>query len=521
MAKGDSRLAELWAWRRSLVNTGAPQQPVDEAEARVLHVQRKLHKWATTDPQKRFGDLFNLVCDRATLEVAWFKVRSNKGSRTAGVDATTRYHVERRYGVDQFLDELREELKGRTFHPLPARERGIPKKGGKVRYLGIPALRDRVVQMALKLVLEPIFEVDFYASSYGYRPGRRSQDAIAEIVHFANPPSNYEWVIEGDIEACFDRIDHRAVVAEVERRIGDRRVLALVRAFLRAGVMTEAGSFERRLTGTPQGGIVSPLLANIALSGLDREFERRWNDMSRYTGRRQYLRSKGLPTYRLIRFADDFVVLVKGTQAHAEAIRAELPAILKPIGLTLSTSKTLLTHIDVGFSFLGFRIQRRVRWGDRRCIYTFVSDEALASVKRKVKALTKAGTRNLALHQLLRLLNPVLRGWAAYFRFAAAKRTLNYLGHFAWWRVVRWLRKKHPKSTWKWIWRRYGLAGRPQDAGLALNDPAKVAVIRYRFRGDKIATPWNDVDARAPGHRWTTFDETEFLGRIEESLVRS
>jgi len=308
-------------------------------------------------------------------------------------------------------------------------------------------------------------------------------------------------------------------MAEVELRIGDRRILALVRAFLRAGVMTGAGNFERRLTGTPQGGIVSPLLANIALSALDREFEQRWDDMSRYTGRRQYLRSKGLPTYRLIRFADDFVVLVKGTKAHAEAITAELPTILKPMGLTLSATKTLLTHIDEGFNFLGFRIQRRVRRDGRPCIYTFVSDEALASVKRKVKALTKARTRNLALHQLLRSLNPVLRGWTAYFRFAAAKRTLSYLGHFAWWRVVRWLRKKHPKSTWKWIWRRYGLAGRPQEAGLSLYDPAKVAIIRYRFRGNKVATPWNDVDARAPGHRRMTFDEAEFLSRVEESLI--
>ena len=501
------------------MNTDAPGRKVDEAEARVLHVQRKLHKWATTDPQKRFDDLFNLVWDRATLEVAWSRVRGNKGSRTAGVDAVTRYHVERRYGVERFLDELQGELKSRTFQPLPVRERGIPKKSGKVRYLGIPALRDRVVQMALKLVLEPIFEVDFYASSYGYRPGRRCQDAIAEIVHFANPPSNYGWVIEGDIEACFDRIDHRAVMAEVERRIADRRILALVRAFLRAGVMTEAGSFDRRLTGTPQGGIVSPLLANIALSALDREFERRWDDMSRYTGRRQYLRSKGLPTYRLIRFADDFVVLVKGTEAQAEAIMAELPAILNPIGLTLSAAKTHLTHIDEGFCFLGFRIQRRVRQSGLPCIYTFVSDEALASIKRKVKTLTKAGTRNLALHQLLRMLNPVLRGWTAYFRFAAAKRTLNYLGHYAWWRVARWLRKKHTKSTWRWIWRRYGLGGRPQEADLTLYNPAKVAVIRYRFRGNKIATPWNDADSRVPGHRRLTFDEPEFLGRVEESLV--
>jgi RNA-directed DNA polymerase len=372
--------------------------------------------------------------------------------------------------------------------------------------------------MALKLVLEPIFEADFYDSSYGYRPGRRTQDAVAEIVHFGNPPSNYEWVIEADIEACFDRIDHQAVMAEVQRRVGDRRILDLIRAFLKAGVMKEAGGFERRLTGTPQGGIISPLLASVALGVLDREFEQRWEDMSRYTGRRQYLRRKGLATYRLVRFADDFVVMVKGTREHAEAVMAELPAVLRPIGLTLSASKTSLTHIEDGFCFLGFRIQRRNRRGKGPCVYTFVSDEALASVKHKVKALTKAATRNLSLFQLLQALNSVLRGWAAYFRFSAAKRTLSYLGHYAWWRVARWLRKKHPKSNWKWIWRRYGLSGQPQEAGLALYNPATLAVIRYRYRGSKMATPWNDVDSRAAGHRRMTFDETEFLRRVEESL---
>jgi RNA-directed DNA polymerase len=216
--------------------------------------QRKLHKWASTQPTKRFDDLWNLVCDPATLQVAWARVRNNQGSRTAGVDAVTRYHMEQRYGADRFLEELRSSLRDCSFRPLPVRERGIPKKSGKIRYLGIPALRDRVVQMALKLVLEPIFEVDFYVSSYGYRPGRRAQDAIAEIVHFANPPSSYAWVIEADVEACFDRLDHRVIMTEVGRRIGDRRVLALIRAFLRAGVLTKAGQLERRLTGTPQGG---------------------------------------------------------------------------------------------------------------------------------------------------------------------------------------------------------------------------------------------------------------------------
>src|SRR5680860_1323502 len=204
MGKGASRLAASSTRRRSSVNTDALELSPDEAKAKVLHLQRKLHKWASTDKHKRFCDLWNLVCDPAVLQTAWLRVRSNKGSRTAGVDGATRYYVENRYGVERFLFELRQELNDRSYRPLPVRERGIPKKRGQVRYLGIPALRDRVVQMALKLVLEPILESDFHASSYGYRPGRRTQDAIAEIVLLANHPASYEWVIEADVEACFD-----------------------------------------------------------------------------------------------------------------------------------------------------------------------------------------------------------------------------------------------------------------------------------------------------------------------------
>jgi hypothetical protein len=174
---------------------------LDQAEARVLDHQRKLHRWASTEPARRFGDVFNLVTDQATLLVAWERVASNRGARTAGVDAVTRHAVQRDDGLFPFLEELRSSLRDGSFRPLPVKQVAIPKKGGKLRYLGIPTLRDRVAQMALKLVLEPIFEADFYPSSYGYRPGRRAQDAIAELHHLTSRPGAYEWVIEGDIKA--------------------------------------------------------------------------------------------------------------------------------------------------------------------------------------------------------------------------------------------------------------------------------------------------------------------------------
>jgi RNA-directed DNA polymerase len=171
--------------------------------------------------------VFNLVCDKATLVVAWERVAHNAGASTAGVDAVTRHAVERR-GVSVFLEELRCALKTGSYRPLPVRQTTIPKKGGKVRYLGIPTLRDRVAQMALKLVIEPIFEADFYPSSYGYRPGRRAQDAIAELHHITSRPSNYEWIIEGDISVCFDNVDHRTLMDLVSGRVRDRRVLNML-----------------------------------------------------------------------------------------------------------------------------------------------------------------------------------------------------------------------------------------------------------------------------------------------------
>src|SRR5450759_1381375 len=235
-------------------------------------MQAKLYRWATDDPNRRFADLSNLVADPAFLLVAWRRVRGNRGARSAGIDGQTAYAIEAERGEEAFLASLRADLRTRTFRPIPVRERMIPKSGGKRRRLGIPTVRDRVVQAALKLVLEPIFEADFKSCSYGFRPARRAQDAIAEI-HYLTSRS-YEWVVDADISACFDEIDHRALMGRVRCRIADRCVLALVVAFLRAGILGEDGVERDTSTGTPQGGILSPLLAKIALSVLDEHFRR-------------------------------------------------------------------------------------------------------------------------------------------------------------------------------------------------------------------------------------------------------
>jgi RNA-directed DNA polymerase len=201
------------------------------------------------------------------------------------------------------------------------------------------------------------------------------------------------------------------------------------------------------------GAVASPLLANIALSALDRQYQADWQEMSRYNGRRQHLQRTGHPTYRLIRYADDLLLLVRGTRKQAQALLEQLAGRVQELGLSLKSEKTAVTHIDEGFVLLGQRIVRRPK-GHKRYVYTFVSNESLASIRRKVKAMTGRSTTNMELSELIAALNPVLRGWGNHFRHAAAKRTLEYLGYYAWWRVGRWLRKKHPRLTWKQINRR-------------------------------------------------------------------
>lgn len=334
-----------------LVNTDELEQVLDQAQARVLKIQTKLHRWARDDPHRRFEDLFNLVVDPAFLVVAWDQVRGNTGARTAGVDGHTAMSIQVSHGVEELLDGLRSSLKGRSFRPLPVRERMIPKTGGKLRRLGIPTVADRVVQASLKLVLEPIFEADFHPCSYGFRPNRRAHDAVAEVRYLAWLPRCYGWVLEGDIEACFDQIDHTALMGRVRRRVGDKRVLGLVKAFLKAGILTQEQSLKETTAGTPQGGILSPLLANVALSVLDEFIAHKPGGPTSDRNERTLRLRHGRANFRLVRYADDWCLMIKGTRSDAEAFREEIAQVLATMGLRLSPHKTLVTHIDEGLDF--------------------------------------------------------------------------------------------------------------------------------------------------------------------------
>jgi RNA-directed DNA polymerase len=469
------------------VNTGARWPSLKEAEPQVLAMQTKLHQWAISDPGRRFDDLYNLVYDPAFLVVAWDRVRSNKGARSAGIDGIAPRSIEP--GGGEFLEGIRDDLKARRYTPTKVREKLIPKASGKLRRLGIATASDRVVQAVLKLVLEPIFEADFKPCSYGFRPRRRAHDAIAEIHYLGSPPRNYEWVFEADITACFDEISHSALLGRMRRRVGDRRVVGLVRAFLAAGILSEDGVSRDTITGTPQGGILSPCLANIALSVLDEHFTRKWEELGPEWTRAKH-RKAGAPTYRLVRYADDFVVMVKGTREHAEALWDETSTVLAPIGLRLSEEKTRVCHIDEGFDFLGYRIQRRARRGrtGKRAVYTYPSKKALASAMNKVRSLTRR-QKHRTLADLLLAVNRVLQGWCNYFRHGVSAQTFSYLEHYTWHRVAEWIRKRHDGLSWGSL-RRLFHGWEIRDGQTELFRPQSVAIVRYRYRGAQIPTPW-------------------------------
>jgi RNA-directed DNA polymerase len=482
------------------VNTGVAWPDPLGAEHAVRRMQTKLHHWAGQDEARRFSDLYNLVYDPAFLVTAWQRVKTNAGARTPGVDKVTVTYVESRVGEEAFLDHVRHLLKTRTFTPVPVRQVMIPKASGKLRALGIPTVTDRVVQAALKLALEPIFEADFLPCSYGFRPMRRAQDAIAEIQHMTT--RGYAWVLEADIQACFDSIDHVALMDRIRARITDKRVLALVKAFLKAGVMTSSGDRQDTWTGTPQGGILSPLLANIALTTLDEYFDRQWKtQMSSWHQRDRRRRRQGLGSWKLVRYADDFVVVVNGTRDHAEALRHEVAEVIAPLGLRLAPDKTRVVGIDEGFDFLGFHIRRmRKRGTSKRFVYTIPSRRAVKAITTRVRERTSRSTLHLDLDRLLAGLNQTLQGWANYFRHGVSKKVFSRVDYHAWRRVATWLRRKHGRICWREVRRRFCDQGwRFAHNGVVFRGAASVTVERYRYRGTRIPTPWTTNPAAANG----------------------
>jgi RNA-directed DNA polymerase len=421
----------------------------------ITRIQRYFARKAQAKPDHRFGDLYSLVWKPSFLREALNRVLTNRGSRSAGIDGVTVRHFDDPAYRARFIQTLSQELKDKTFVPSPGRRKYIPKGNDKRRPLGILTIKDRVVQMVLKMLLEPIFEADFLECSHGFRPGRRTMDCLVPIWRHVNSSSRHFWVVEGDIRACFDNVKHRILVGLLRKRIADKDVLRLIEAFLKAGV-TEGELFRHTEMGTPQGGILSPLLANVYLHQFDMWWWKRYGSLTRNERRRR--RRQGLGHPILIRYADDWLLLWNGSKAGALQLKEEARAFLeRELKLELSESKTHITHVNDGFTFLGFDIRRYQGTHGKPVVLIRPSQANVRKLKAKIKALTQRNTTwQPAWYKVLEL-NRILRGWSAYYQYVNAKTTFSKLD---WWvqdRIFRWARKKHGGPAWRTISAKYRL----------------------------------------------------------------
>jgi RNA-directed DNA polymerase len=377
------------------------ESPVDVSE-----MQKKLSQWATENPTEQRRELYNLLWDEVWLRVAHHKVNSNQGRETGGVDGESMSNFNG--NLDGNLEKLKQLLKTKTFEPGPVRRVYIPKANGKKRPLGIPGIRDRIVQEALRMILEPIWEADFSLHSYGFRPNRSTYDAIAYLgARLKGFGSTYQWVIEGDIASYYDTIPHRRLSKAVKRRVADRDIRDLIWKFLRAGVMYR-GEIQETLTGTPQGGIVSPLLANIYLHEFDRYMESNYLNLSHYERKKR--RKQGKSNFLYCRYADDFVVLCNGTRAQALEMKEELKGVLEQMGLKLSEEKTKVTHITEGFDFLGYRIIRGMGRSGKMAPKVKIPRKAIKRFQDKIHGILAPNRTHESVNAKILVLNGLIRG---------------------------------------------------------------------------------------------------------------
>jgi len=398
--------------------------------SRLQDLQRQLYCKSKAEPSYRFYTLWDKVCRWDVLEEAWRRVKANKGA--GGVDGETIAAI-KQAGVEGFLSELQGALKAKTYQPLPVRRTWIEKSSGGKRPLGIPAVRDRVAQAAVKLVLEPILEAGFQDCSYGFRPKRNAQDAVREVVKYLN------WglvnVVDADIRDFFGQIPQDKLLRVIAQKVADGQILRILRQWLSAGVMEE-GQLRYETTGTPQGGVISPLLANAYLNELDKQWEQKG-----------YAERDGWNAH-VVRYADDLVILTDKTASRPlETLRK----FLGELGLELHPDKTRLVNANgESFDFLGFNF-RKVwnRQKTKRFALVLPRTKAQASIRDKIRELTRY-ERTVTVEEVIQDINPVIRGWVNYFRIGNSSASFNEIRHYIVQKVMRYIRRKQLKRGFGW-----------------------------------------------------------------------
>jgi RNA-directed DNA polymerase len=474
----------------------------------IGEMQRKLSLWAERDKGRKFYGLFDLVCNMDWLWLAYERVAQNAGSKTAGCDGI---------GVMEFYEDeagniqrLHESLKSGKFEACPVRRVYIPKANGKMRPLGIPSFADRIVQEAVRMALEPIFEADFDQHSFGFRPNRCTADAVGYLLKCTRKHMNYFWVIEGDISAYFDTINHRKLAKLLRRRIDDDKLLDLIWGFLRSGVM-ERKLFKDTKLGTPQGGIVSPLLANVYLHELDVHLRGR-TDLDGCARRKR--RRQGLANFVYARYADDFVILCNGSREQALEMRKEVHDFLQDVlHLTLSLEKTKVTHLNDGFDFLGFHLKRCL--GEQGMVTkSTIPEKALEKHRSTLRAALAPSTYDDSIKTKLTAINRIIGGWCRYYQHSSKVAVaFGKMEREAFWLFVRWLGRKHNMKMTQVLRTFYAsrVEGEPKTLGtgkvwLARHSSYKAK--RYR------ASPFkpNPYTTLAPIEREELPDECPWLG---------